>query len=384
MASYTYKFNKESAQQEKMLGLEQDFTERMWNQTNDWNLAQWNRENEYNSPAAQMERFALAGINPNNAAAAIAGNDSAAGSTQASPVGSPSAPSAPSPTGTDLAQQIMGIGGTAIDSVKTAVDAYKTIKAEMPNISADTQNKQADTNLKNEQALTEQKDRERLIEEIRGMKFDNVFIKPATLDNIRANNNLTVAKMDEARQNIENMKGELDLMDKKKTEIDANIAYLKSQKEYWEEAAKTAVSEQARNYAQARAADASAAYSAALKEQADEDTRGKRIQNNINQELVDLGYDPNEHDTKNLLGKQTSVNNARAAKKEFKENLGKNHLKWVDHGDGTGHAEHIITGRIIPVDDKGIPKSKGKGSTNYVRYNSNNHTNPTFHRTTAD
>lgn len=29
------------------------------------NLAQWNRENEYNSPAAQMERFKKAGLNPN-------------------------------------------------------------------------------------------------------------------------------------------------------------------------------------------------------------------------------------------------------------------------------------------------------------------------------
>lgn len=32
---------------------------------NDWNLAQWQRENEYNSPKAQMQRFADAGLNPN-------------------------------------------------------------------------------------------------------------------------------------------------------------------------------------------------------------------------------------------------------------------------------------------------------------------------------
>lgn len=31
---------------------------------NQWNLEQWNRENEYNSPAAQMERYIKAGINP--------------------------------------------------------------------------------------------------------------------------------------------------------------------------------------------------------------------------------------------------------------------------------------------------------------------------------
>lgn len=32
---------------------------------NEWNLAQWQRENEYNSPKAQMQRFADAGLNPN-------------------------------------------------------------------------------------------------------------------------------------------------------------------------------------------------------------------------------------------------------------------------------------------------------------------------------
>jgi len=31
---------------------------------NQWNIDQWNRENEYNSPAAQMQRFAAAGLNP--------------------------------------------------------------------------------------------------------------------------------------------------------------------------------------------------------------------------------------------------------------------------------------------------------------------------------
>lgn len=33
-------------------------------QQNEWNIAQWQRENEYNSPAAQMQRYREAGINP--------------------------------------------------------------------------------------------------------------------------------------------------------------------------------------------------------------------------------------------------------------------------------------------------------------------------------
>lgn len=37
---------------------------RMFNEQNVWNREQWNLENEYNSPAAQMQRYIEAGINP--------------------------------------------------------------------------------------------------------------------------------------------------------------------------------------------------------------------------------------------------------------------------------------------------------------------------------
>lgn len=38
--------------------------ERMQHEQNKWNLEQWNRNNAYNSPAAQMQRFKAAGLNP--------------------------------------------------------------------------------------------------------------------------------------------------------------------------------------------------------------------------------------------------------------------------------------------------------------------------------
>ena len=38
--SWSSKFNKQYEAQTTLLHDEQDFTERMWNQTNDWNLAQ--------------------------------------------------------------------------------------------------------------------------------------------------------------------------------------------------------------------------------------------------------------------------------------------------------------------------------------------------------
>ena len=41
-----------------------DANERMQHEQNKWNLEQWNRNNAYNSPAAQMQRFKAAGLNP--------------------------------------------------------------------------------------------------------------------------------------------------------------------------------------------------------------------------------------------------------------------------------------------------------------------------------
>lgn len=126
--SWDSKFDRQADFSREQLANEQAFTERMWNQTNDWNLAQWNRENEYNSPSAQMERMAMAGINPNDAAAAIAGNDSSSGSAMASVPGSPGTPGSPNPSDdtVGLASQIIGIGSDVyqyLDSGKELVQA---------------------------------------------------------------------------------------------------------------------------------------------------------------------------------------------------------------------------------------------------------------------
>lgn len=43
---------------------------------NQFNVQQWNRENAYNTPSAQMQRFAAAGINPWNAISNVTGGDS--------------------------------------------------------------------------------------------------------------------------------------------------------------------------------------------------------------------------------------------------------------------------------------------------------------------
>lgn len=59
---------------------QQDYDREMWEKNNEWNLEMWNKQNEYNSPAAQMERYQQAGLNPN----LIYGQQNTAGSIQGS------------------------------------------------------------------------------------------------------------------------------------------------------------------------------------------------------------------------------------------------------------------------------------------------------------
>ncbi|MBS1353172.1 MAG: hypothetical protein HPZ82_06540 [Coprobacter sp.] len=59
---------------------QQDYDREMWEKNNEWNLEMWNKQNEYNSPAAQMERYQKAGLNPN----LIYGQQNTAGSIQGS------------------------------------------------------------------------------------------------------------------------------------------------------------------------------------------------------------------------------------------------------------------------------------------------------------
>lgn len=52
-----------------------DYSWKALNAQNKFNIQQWNRENAYNTPLAQMQRFAAAGINPWNAISNINGGE---------------------------------------------------------------------------------------------------------------------------------------------------------------------------------------------------------------------------------------------------------------------------------------------------------------------
>lgn len=57
-AEYNSDLQYKSAQEER------EFVKRQQEYQNEWNLQQWHRENEYNTPAAQMQRYREAGLNP--------------------------------------------------------------------------------------------------------------------------------------------------------------------------------------------------------------------------------------------------------------------------------------------------------------------------------
>lgn len=111
--------------------------ERMQHEQNKWNLEQWNRNNAYNSPAAQMQRFKAAGLNPD----------------LMYQQGTPGLSSAPAQ------------GSNPIPKQPFQMQLDPLMLAQLKNIEADTNLKNSDANQKD--ALTE------------GINYDNITKKAA-------------------------------------------------------------------------------------------------------------------------------------------------------------------------------------------------------------
>lgn len=114
-----------------------DANERMQHEQNKWNLEQWNRNNAYNSPAAQMQRFKAAGLNPD----------------LIYQQGTPGISSAPAQ------------GSNPIPKQPFQMQLDPLMLAQLKNIEADTNLKKSDANQKD--ALTE------------GINYDNITKKAA-------------------------------------------------------------------------------------------------------------------------------------------------------------------------------------------------------------
>lgn len=57
-------WNKQNTYDEQMWTKQNEYNEMLWNKQNQWNLDMWNKQNAYNDPAAQMQRYKEAGLNP--------------------------------------------------------------------------------------------------------------------------------------------------------------------------------------------------------------------------------------------------------------------------------------------------------------------------------
>ena len=89
-----------------------DYAWKALNTQNDFNIQQWERQNAYNDPAAQMQRYLNAGLNPWNAMSNVDnGNSSSLTSAQYSP-----------PNMIPMQQPNQSRVGTILDSVQTALD----------------------------------------------------------------------------------------------------------------------------------------------------------------------------------------------------------------------------------------------------------------------
>lgn len=144
---------------------------------NQWNLEQWNRENDYNTPEAQMQRLADAGLNPD-----LFYQNGVSGMTAAS---SPSMTAGAPATPQDM---------SALGQKKTVGQAMQEgLQSALIGAQIRLANAQAD---KTEEEAEGQ-----------GLKNQNILaLDKATLDKMLADTELSKEKKKEVTQNIENLK----------------------------------------------------------------------------------------------------------------------------------------------------------------------------------
>lgn len=138
-------WEKQSAFSDKQLDKQNAFNESMMDKSNQFQLDMWNKNNEYNSPTAQRERLAEAGLNPYMMmSGGSAGTAQFSGGTSASS-GSSSTPSALSvspPTASPVSvSPVMGdVTGmnTAVQNMIQNVLSSQSIGAQVEKLNADT------------------------------------------------------------------------------------------------------------------------------------------------------------------------------------------------------------------------------------------------------
>lgn len=208
--------NREFKQQEKMLNLQNEFTEKMWNM-----------ENAYNNPSEQMARLVAAGINPIDAAEGVSGNAGNAASVTSS-----TAPSVPTISGQPLMTDNLGELFNQGRLIGTQVDA-QAAQAKLLREQALTQQientwkpiekylnrETAVANLKNiaaEYQFTSARTKQ-INFDVDKLFPEKVRFTKAQADNMEASTKFTLGQVSKNDEEIENLK-------KEREEIAARIA----------------------------------------------------------------------------------------------------------------------------------------------------------------
>lgn len=152
--------------EERQAQIQRQWNETMMDKQNAWNLEQWQRQNEYNSPSAQLQRLREAGLNPLNYGL---DGSSAQGLESAQALGYDRA----------------SLAG-AMNPISSAVDsALKT--AQVSNI-------QAQTAKVSQETLSEVVRREQMSQQIENAKQE--------LENMKSSKNLTEKQIEEIDKRI--------------------------------------------------------------------------------------------------------------------------------------------------------------------------------------
>lgn len=202
-----HKFNADQAQ------LNRDFQTSEREAAQQWNLEQWERENEYNSPAAQMERMAAAGINPAAAAQAIAGGSS--GAVQQSSVAGSSNPQSgavASSSGSYAPTMASLLGNSVNSAVNTAMTIGQTIGTHIHNKNLQKQYDASIDNLKSNTAKNYQdaevgkQQADYIAEQANRLKL----LTPAELEQCKQQTNLIMAQIVNTDANTDLLEAQTD------------------------------------------------------------------------------------------------------------------------------------------------------------------------------
>lgn len=206
----------ENARDQRRFNLNQNqmaiaHNEAMARQQNNWNIEQWSRENAYNTPLAQRQRFAQAGLNPD----LIYGQSNTSASSPTLTSGAPAQPAS------DASYNNLPNWGNLVMSALQA----KQMEAQTKNIEADTKQKES---------VTKKTD-----EETKGLSIDNIFkaqhheqelkIGDTTFKLNLANENLTVKQAEKLKYEMENLAEATENLRKSRETMDAQIALYKQQ-----------------------------------------------------------------------------------------------------------------------------------------------------------